>query len=62
MLINLEKLKDKQKNECQINQPLICICDEKLDKKLNELKKICYSVYIPSPTNEQIVKILNIKI
>lgn len=59
-LIRPKKTK-KQKNEFQINQPLICICDEKLDKKLNELKKNCYSIHLQSPTNEQIIKILKYK-
>lgn len=59
-LIRPKKTK-KQIHEVQINQPLLCICDEKLDKKLNELKKMCYEVYLPSPSNSQIIEILKYK-
>lgn len=47
-----------QLQELQTNHPIICICDEKHDKKLNELRKNCYEIHIEEPTNEQIIQIL----
>ena len=52
-LIRAKKTK-KQKQEESINNPIICIGNSKIDKKIKELMKVCPNYYITKPTNEQI--------
>lgn len=50
----------KQLLEIQTTHPIICICNEKHDKKLNELRKACYEIHIEEPSNYQIQEILKL--
>lgn len=50
----------KQLMEIQTTHPIICICNEKHDKKLNELRKACYEIHIEEPNNYQIQEILKL--
>lgn len=56
-LIRAKKTK-KQKLEESINNPIICIGNSKIDKKIKELMKVCPTYYISKPTNDQITKII----
>jgi hypothetical protein len=57
-LIRPKKTK-KQKLEKMCVNPIICIGNYRFDKKIKELMKVCNSIEIPSPSNNQIRKILN---
>lgn len=48
----------RQKSEELIYSPIICISNTKEDKKVKEIKKICPTFHLPSPTNEEIEYIL----
>ncbi len=48
----------KQKLEEIAYIPIICIGNYHIDKKINELIKVCYSVPFPAPTNKQIINII----
>jgi hypothetical protein len=48
----------KQKLEEVAYIPIICIGNYHIDKKINELIKVCYSVQFPSPTNKQLIDII----
>ena len=56
-LIRAKKTK-KQKQEDALNNPIICIGGNKLDKRVKDLMKVCESFYIEKPSNEQIIKII----
>jgi len=52
-LIRPKKTK-KQKQENYIMIPIICISNNRVDKKINELKKVCKVIHLKDPTREQI--------
>ena len=49
----------KQKKEDYTNIPFLCIGDNLMDKKTNELMKVCSSYHLEKPSNMQIMEILN---
>ena len=57
-LIRPKKTK-KQKLEDISSNPIICIGNYQNDKKMNELKKICLSYVIQSPTKKQISQLID---
>ena len=57
-LIRAKKTK-KQKMEDALNNPIICIGGNKLDKRVKDLMKVCNSFYVGKPTNTQIEKIIS---
>ena len=58
-LIRPKKTK-KQKLEEISYIPIICIGNNHIDKKITELIKVCYTIELPSPTNKQLTKIIEI--
>ena len=56
-LIRAKKTK-KQKIEDSLNNPIICIGGNKIDKKIKDMMKICNSYYIEKPSEKQISTIL----
>ena len=50
----------KQKLEEIAYVPIICIGNYHIDKKINELIKVCHTFAFPSPTNKQIIDIINL--
>ena len=46
----------KQKKEDLTSTPIICISNYHMDKKINELMKVCTPFELKTPTNEQILK------
>ena len=58
-LIRPKKTK-KQKNEEFSMNPIICIGNCHIDKKIKELMKVCNTVELKKPKNIEIIKILNI--
>jgi hypothetical protein len=58
-LIRPKKTKKQKLEESTIN-PIICIGNYHIDKKINELMKVCLSIEIKTPTDIQINKILNL--
>jgi hypothetical protein len=57
-LIRQKKTK-KQKTEDYSLNPIICIGNNFMDKKMRELMKVCYTFKLPTPTNTQISCLLN---
>jgi DNA polymerase III delta prime subunit len=57
-LIRPKKTKKQKLEEVTIN-PIICIGNYHIDKKIKELMKVCHTVEIKTPTNQQITEILN---
>ena len=51
-MIRSKKTK-KQRQEDISSSPIICIGNYQNDKKMNELKKICLTFVMPSPTKKQ---------
>jgi len=60
-LIRQKKTK-KQKLESKTLNPIICIGNYYVDKKIKELMKVCNVFELKTPTNSQILKILQTKI
>jgi DNA polymerase III delta prime subunit len=58
-LIRPKKTK-KQKNEEVTYNPIICISNYHIDKKIKELMKVCHSFEIKQPNNPQIKNIINL--
>jgi hypothetical protein len=58
-LIRPKKTK-KQKTELKTTNPIICICDNHVDKKIKEIMKVCNVIELPTPTPKQIINILKI--
>jgi hypothetical protein len=58
-LIRPKKTK-KQKNEEVTYNPIICISNYHIDKKIKELMKVCHSFEIKQPNNIQIKNIINL--
>ena len=56
-LIRPKKTK-KQKNEKRKYNPIICISNYHVDKKIKELMKVCVTYELKTPTNKQITDIL----
>jgi len=52
-LIRPKKTKKQKKEEFTLN-PIICISNMHVDKKIKELKNVCLCVHVPKPTNDQI--------
>jgi DNA polymerase III delta prime subunit len=48
----------KQKTEEITLNPIICIGNYHIDKKIKELMKVCMTIELPKPTNEQIKTII----
>jgi len=48
----------KQKLEEVAYIPIICIGNYHIDKKINELIKVCHSIPFPEPTNKQLITII----
>ena len=48
----------KQKSECTINSPVICIGNCHIDKKIKELMKVCHNIHLDVPSNLQIEEIV----
>ena len=57
-LIRPKKTK-KQKLEDITYNPIVCIGNYHIDKKIKELMKVCYVVELKTPTNSQIKQIIN---
>lgn len=58
-LIRPKKTK-KQKSELKTTNPIICICDNHVDKKIKEIMKVCNVIELPAPTSDQIMSILKL--
>ena len=58
-LIRPKKTK-KQKKEDTTMIPIICIGNYHIDKKIKEMIKICETIELKNPTNEQVRNIINI--
>ena len=48
----------KQKSECTINSPIICIGNCHIDKKIKELMKVCHVIQLNVPSDEQMKEII----
>lgn len=59
-LIRPKKTK-KQKKENITYIPIICISNYHIDKKINELIKVCIPIELKTPTNNQIKNLINLK-
>jgi len=60
-LIRQKKTK-KQKLEHMTRNPIICIGNYDVDKKIKELMKVCHTFELKTPTNQQIMQIIEKKI
>ena len=59
-LIRQKKTK-KQRLEHQTLNPIICIGNYNIDKKIRELMKVCHTFELKVPTNEQVFEIIDKK-
>jgi len=57
-LIRPKKTKKQKKEEYTVN-PIICIGNAHVDKKIKELKNVCVCVKVNKPTISQVVNIIN---
>ena len=57
-LIRPKKTK-KQKLELKTTNPIICICNNHVDKKIKEIMKGCFIIELPTPNIYQITRICN---
>tara|TARA_Y100000816_G_C26052534_1_gene552013 strand:- start:289 stop:1383 length:1095 start_codon:yes stop_codon:yes gene_type:complete len=57
-LIRPKKTKKQKKEEYTLN-PIVCISNYHVDKKIKELIKVCHSFELKEPTDEQVRIILN---
>ena len=48
----------RQKLESSVNSPVICIGNMQMDKKIQELMKVCFKIKLNTPTNQQIHDII----
>jgi predicted ATPase len=48
----------KQKTECTINSPVLCIGNCHIDKKIKELMKVCHVIYLEVPSDTQMKQII----
>ena len=58
-LIRPKKTKKQKLEEVTVN-PIICISNYHIDKKIKELMKVCISFELKAPTKPQVVKILSL--
>jgi len=58
-LIRPKKTKKQKLEEISYN-PIICISNYHIDKKINELMRVCQSFEIKTPTNKQIINLLKL--
>ena len=58
-MIRSKKTKKQRKEEIA-STPIICLGNYQNDKKMNELKKICLSLEIVSPTKQQLKELIDI--
>jgi len=58
-LIRPKKTKKQKLEEVTIN-PIICIGNYRVDKKIKELMKVCNTIELKTPTNIQITNIVNL--
>jgi len=58
-LIRPKKTKKQKMEEISYN-PIICISNYHIDKKINELMRVCQSFEIKTPTNKQIINLLKL--
>jgi DNA polymerase III delta prime subunit len=56
-LIRPKKTKKQKIEEISYN-PIICISNYHIDKKIKELMKICHSIELKTPTNEQLLLLI----
>lgn len=56
-LIRIKKTKKQKKEEYTLN-PIICISNNHVDKKIKELKKVCKCIQVPKPSDTQISEII----
>ena len=57
-----EKQREKQKLEETTLNPIICIGNYHIDKKIKELMKVCNVIELKTPTSNQISEIIKILI
>ena len=57
-----QKKTKKQRLENMTYNPIICIGNYYIDKKIKELMKVCYTFELNTPTNSQITQIMSYKI
>jgi hypothetical protein len=57
-LIRPKKTKKQKMEEITLN-PIICIGNYHIDKKIKELMKVCYTIELKSPTNAQVSLIMD---
>lgn len=48
----------KQKSECTINSPIVCIGNCHIDKRIKELMKVCHVIQLNIPSDEQMKQIV----
>jgi SpoVK/Ycf46/Vps4 family AAA+-type ATPase len=53
------KKTSKQKKEAIAMNPIICIANHHVDKKIKEIKKVCICIELKIPTDKQILSITN---
>lgn len=58
-LIRPKKTKKQKKEDITLN-PIICISNYHIDKKIKELMKVCTNIEIKTPTNKQIQNIIEL--
>ena len=58
-LIRPKKTKKQKLEEVTMN-PIICIGNYKVDKKIKELMKVCITIELKTPTNNEIQNIINL--
>jgi hypothetical protein len=58
-LMRPKKTKKQKMEEISYN-PIICISNYHIDKKINELMRVCQSFEIKTPTNKQIINLLKL--
>lgn len=58
--ITRPKKTKKQRNEEHTLNPIICIGNHHIDKKIKELMKVCHVIHLMTPTDLQMYNILNL--
>ena len=58
-LIRPKKTKKQKLEDVSLN-PIICIGNYHVDKKIKELMKVCHTFELKTPTNQQIIRLLDI--
>lgn len=60
-LVRQKKTK-KQKAENINSNPIICICNNSIDKKIKDLMKVCHVIELNVPTKKQMEKLLRVPV